>query len=31
MHLLQLYNNVNEMVPSAAVNARKKDNDLLFL
>jgi predicted transcriptional regulator len=31
MHLLQLYNNVNEMVQPALVKARKKDNDLLFL
>ena len=31
MHLLQLYNNVNEMVQPAAFKATKKDNDLLFL
>jgi predicted transcriptional regulator len=31
MHLLQLYNNVNEMVQPASVKARKKDIDLLFL
>jgi predicted transcriptional regulator len=31
MHLLQLYNNVNDMVQPAAVKVRKTDNDLLFL
>ena len=31
MHLLQLYNNVNEMVQPAAVKSEKKNNDLLFL
>jgi predicted transcriptional regulator len=30
MHLLQLYNNVNEMVQPASVKARKKDNDLFL-
>ena len=31
MHLLQLYNNVNEMVQPAALKSEKKNNDLLFL
>src|ERR687891_741431 len=31
MHLLQLYNNVNEMVQPAAVKSEKKNNGLLFL
>jgi predicted transcriptional regulator len=31
MHLLRLYNNVNEMVQPAIVRSEKKDNDLLFL
>ena len=31
MHLLRLYNNVNEMVQPTIVRSEKKDNDLLFL
>jgi predicted transcriptional regulator len=31
MHLLRLYNNVNEMVQPAIVRSEMKDNDLLFL
>jgi predicted transcriptional regulator len=31
MHLLRLYNNLNEMVQPAIVRSEKKDNDLLFL
>ncbi len=31
MHLLRLYNNINEMVQPAIVRSEKKDNDLLFL
>jgi hypothetical protein len=31
MHLLQLYNNVNEMVQPAIIKSEKKNNDLLFL
>jgi predicted transcriptional regulator len=31
MHLLQLYNNVNEMVQPSVMKIEKKNNDLLFL
>jgi predicted transcriptional regulator len=31
MHLLQLYNNVNEMVQSSTMKIEKKNNDYLFL
>jgi predicted transcriptional regulator len=30
MHLLQLYNNVNEMVQPATIKSEKKNNDLLL-
>ena len=31
MHLLQLYNNVNEMVQPSVIKTEKKNNDYLFL
>jgi predicted transcriptional regulator len=31
MHLLQIYNNVNEMVQPSVMKIEKKNNDLLFL
>ena len=31
MHLLQLYNNVNEMVQPSVIKIEKKNNDYLFL
>ena len=31
MHLLQLYNNVNEMVQPSVIKIEKKNNDDLFL
>jgi predicted transcriptional regulator len=31
MHLLQLYNNINEMVQPATLKSKKKMEDLLFL